>query len=113
MVDRRDANKIRWATAILLGLVNMSVFIIWIPAQLQISDTFIHVNYIWDRIEKAIFLVVDASLHLYFIYLVRAKLIANGLTKYSPLFRFNLTMVAVSMALDVRLPTQSQHLQYH
>ncbi|CAM1501412.1 Fc.00g105740.m01.CDS01 [Cosmosporella sp. VM-42] len=100
MVDRRDAVKIRWGTAILLGLINISLFVIWIPAQLQISGTFVNVNHIWDRIEKGLFLVIDACLHLYFIYLIRVKLIANGLEKYNPLFRFNLSMVAISMSLD-------------
>ncbi|KAH6981398.1 hypothetical protein EDB80DRAFT_783488 [Ilyonectria destructans] len=100
MVDQRDVGKIRWGVAILLGLINISVFVIWIPAQLQISKTWVNVNHIYDRIEKAIFLVIDASLHLYFIYLIRVKLIANGLDKYTPLFRFNMFMVAISMSLD-------------
>ncbi|KAL6405688.1 hypothetical protein AUP68_10823 [Ilyonectria robusta] len=101
MVDKRDAAKIRWVTAVILGLVNISVFVIWIPARLQISPTWVHVNEIYDRIEKGLFLIIDACLHLYFIYLLRVKLIANGLEKYVPLFRFNLIMVAVSMSLDV------------
>ncbi|OAQ59445.2 hypothetical protein VFPPC_10502 [Pochonia chlamydosporia 170] len=103
MVDRRQAAKIRWTVAAILGLVNISVYCIWIPARLQISDTYIHVNNIWDRIEKGIFLIIDASLNFYFIYLVRTKLIANGLQKYMPLFRFNMLMVAVSISLDIIL----------
>lgn len=86
-----------------LGLVNISVFCIWIPARLQISQNWIHINNIWDRIEKVIFCLIDAGLNLYFIYLVRSKLIANGLTKYHRLFRFNLFMIACSVALDVRI----------
>lgn len=101
MVDRRLATKIRWSVAIVLGLINISVFCIWIPARLQISTTFVYVNEIWDRIEKVLFLFVDASLNFYFIYLVRTKLIACGLTKYMPLFKFNMFMVGVSMSLDV------------
>ncbi|GJN69951.1 hypothetical protein PLIIFM63780_010390 [Purpureocillium lilacinum] len=103
MIDRRRATKIKWIVAVILGLVNISVFCIWIPARLQISETYIHVNEIWDRIEKGIFLIVDAALNFYFIYLVRTRLIANGLQKYTPLFRFNIFMVAVSMGLDVIL----------
>ncbi|KAF7556003.1 hypothetical protein G7Z17_g1735 [Cylindrodendrum hubeiense] len=103
MVNKRNATKIRWGTAFALGLINISVFVIWIPARLQISPTWIHVNEIYDRIEKVLFLVIDACLHLYFIYLLRVKLIANGLDKYIPLFRFNLAMVAVSMSLDIIL----------
>lgn len=101
MVDRRMAAKIKWSVAIILGLINISVFCIWIPARLQISTTFVHVNEIWDRIEKVLFLFVDAALNFYFIYLVRTKLIACGLTKYMPLFKFNMFMVGVSMSLDV------------
>ncbi|KAH7108995.1 hypothetical protein B0J13DRAFT_579362 [Dactylonectria estremocensis] len=103
MIDKRNVAKIRWGVAIILGLINISGFIIWIPAQLQISEMWVHINHYYDRTEKAIFLVIDASLHLYFIYLVRVRLIANGLHKYTPLFRFNMFMVAISMSLDVIL----------
>jgi len=70
---------------------------------MQISESIIFINEIWDRIEKVIFLFVDAGLNLYFIYLVRVKLIANGLTKYTVLFKFNLLMVAMSLPLDVSI----------
>lgn len=103
MVDRRNATKIRWGTAIVLGLINISVFVIWIPAQLQISQKWIDINHIWDRIEKGLFLLIDAALHVYFIYLIRVKLVANGLEKYIPLLRFNIAMVFVSMSLDIIL----------
>ncbi|CAH0032456.1 unnamed protein product [Clonostachys rhizophaga] len=103
MVDRRNATKIRWGTAIVLGLINISVFVIWIPAQLQISQRWIDINHIWDRIEKGLFLLIDAALHVYFIYLIRVKLVANGLEKYIPLLRFNIAMVFVSMSLDIIL----------
>lgn len=101
MVNKRQAAKLRWGAALILGLVNISVFVIWIPAQLQISETWIKINFTWDRIEKGIFLLVDATLHIYFIYLIHVKLIANGLTKYMPLYKFNLVMVIFSISLDV------------
>lgn len=101
MLNKYRAERLKWAVAVALGLINISVFCIWIPAQLQISDDFIQINHIWDRIEKVIFLFIDAGLNFYFIYLVRAKLIANGLSKYMPLFRFNALIVGVSMGLDV------------
>lgn len=93
-----------------MGLINISVFCVWIPARLQISETFVHVNEIWDRIEKGLFLIIDAGLNLYFIYLVRTNLIANGLKKYYPLFKFNMFMVAVSMSLDVRTKPLVTHM---
>ncbi|KAF1963108.1 hypothetical protein CC80DRAFT_392025, partial [Byssothecium circinans] len=102
-VRRSVATRLKWTVAGILGLINISVFVIWIPARLQISPTWIHLNDIWDRIEKVIFAVIDGGLNGYFIYLVRTKLIANGLTKYMPLFWFNIFMICISMSLDMIL----------
>ncbi|KAL0932107.1 uncharacterized protein CTRU02_213060 [Colletotrichum truncatum] len=113
------ATRLKWGVFIILLAVNISVFCIWIPARLQISHTYVHINEIWDRIEKGIFLIVDASLNLTFIYLVKSRLIASGLTKYTRLFRFNLCMIAVSMSLDVilialmSLPNTLIYAQFH
>ena len=101
MRDQTLIGKIKWGSAILIGLINISVYCIWIPARLQISDTYINVNNIWDRIEKVLFCLIDLSLNVYFIYLVHSKLIANGLTKYNRLFHFNVAMIFVSVSLDV------------
>lgn len=101
MKNQKAMGRMRWSVAGFLGLINISVFVIWIPARLQISPEWMHINEIWDRIEKGLFLIVDAGLNIYFIHLVRTRLIANGLTKYNSLFRFNLFMVGVSMSLDV------------
>lgn len=60
------------------------------------------VNYVWDRIEKCIFLVIDLGLNVYFIRMVKNRLIANGLTKYNRLLRVNILMVVINIALDVR-----------
>ncbi|KAH7371747.1 hypothetical protein BKA66DRAFT_514079 [Pyrenochaeta sp. MPI-SDFR-AT-0127] len=102
-VRRSVATRLKWTVAAVLGVINISVFVIWIPARLQISETFIHINEIWDRVEKVVFALIDGSLNLYFIYMVRTKLIANGLTKYMPLFWFNILMVFTSLSLDVIL----------
>jgi hypothetical protein len=101
ILDQQRVRRLKWIVAIILGFVNISVFCIWIPARMQISQRIIFINEIWDRIEKVIFLFVDAGLSCYFVYLVRKKLIANGLTKYMVLFKFNLVMVAISLSLDV------------
>ncbi|OHE91956.1 hypothetical protein CORC01_12744 [Colletotrichum orchidophilum] len=98
-----QATRLKWGVFGILLAVNISVFCIWIPARLQINSTYIHINEIWDRIEKGIFLIVDAGLNLTFIYLVKSRLIASGLTKYTALFRFNLAMIGVSMSLDIIL----------
>ncbi|KAM0238897.1 hypothetical protein ACHAP5_008532 [Fusarium lateritium] len=119
MVNRQSAKRLKiWAFIIIL-CINVSVFTIWIPARLQVNDTWVSINKVWDRIEKVIFLLVDAGLNLYFIHLVHSRLIANGLTKYTRLFRFNLGMIAISMAMDViliammSLPNDIVYVQFH
>lgn len=101
MVNRHNAWKLKLIVFLVLLAINISVFCVWIPARLQISPKWIAVNAVWDRVEKCIFLIVDAGLNFYFIYLVRSRLIANGLTKYTRLYRVNLFMIAVSMTMDV------------
>ncbi|KAI0423733.1 hypothetical protein F5Y09DRAFT_336349 [Xylaria sp. FL1042] len=101
--DQRKINRIKWGVAGILFLINISVYVIWIPARLQISPTWIHINDIWDRLEKVIFAIIDFSLSAYFAYLVRSKLIANGLVKYNRLFRYNVAMILFSLSLDIIL----------
>lgn len=103
MVNRQSAKRLKIWSFVIILCINISVFTIWIPARLQVNDTWVSINKVWDRIEKVIFLLVDAGLNLYFIHLVHSRLIANGLTKYTRLFRFNLGMIAISMAMDVSL----------
>jgi hypothetical protein len=71
---------------------------------LEISDTWIRINNIWDRLEKVIYLLIDLVLNGYFLYLVRSKLITKGLTKYKRLFNFNAIIVLVSLSMDVCIP---------
>ncbi|KAI5459653.1 hypothetical protein BGZ63DRAFT_489590 [Mariannaea sp. PMI_226] len=98
-----QAAKLKWLVFGIILAVNISVFIIWIPARLQINPTWVRVNDIWDRCEKVIFAIVDGILNTYFIYLVRSRLIDNGLSKYIPLYRRNLVLVFISLSLDVIL----------
>ncbi|KAM0219728.1 hypothetical protein ACHAQD_006340 [Fusarium lateritium] len=93
--------RLKWGIFAILAVINVSVFCIWIPARLQINETFIEINTIWDRIEKAIFAVIDLALNFYFLYLVRSSLISYGLTKYVVLYRFNLVMVVISISMDI------------
>ena len=99
--DGRKVIRLKLAVALLLGMVNISVFIVWMPARLQISQAWINFNEIWDRVEKGIFALMDLGLNLYFIHLVRSELIAHGLTKYKALYKFNLVMIFCSLSLDV------------
>ena len=101
MEDREAARKLKLTVAAFVTAINISVFVIWIPARLEISDTWQHVNSVWDRIEKVFFLCLDASLNIYFLRCVRHDLIRNGLSKYGTVFWFNVGTVVVSISLDV------------
>ncbi|KAH6950292.1 hypothetical protein BKA56DRAFT_648808 [Ilyonectria sp. MPI-CAGE-AT-0026] len=115
----REVMRLKWAVFLLLFLVNISVLIIWIPAQLQISPRWIRTNEVWDRCEKVIFCITDLSLNIRFIYLVRSRLISHGLEKYVPLFQFNCVMIFFSISLDITLiglmslPSKLIYLQFH
>ncbi|KAH8585399.1 hypothetical protein B0O99DRAFT_474424, partial [Bisporella sp. PMI_857] len=119
MIDKRKVRNLKLTLFILVGLINISVYCIWIPARLGISKTIVHVNDIWDRIEKVIYLLIDGALNGYFLYLVRAKLVSRGLTKYKPLFNFNAVIVCVSLSMDIliigmmSLPNTFIYVQFH
>ncbi|KAK8044259.1 hypothetical protein PG993_004283 [Apiospora rasikravindrae] len=118
-LDRCRARQLQLATFAAITMINISVFCIWIPAQLQISYRYTHLNDVWDRTEKAVFAAIDAGLNAYFLWVVRTKLIANGLTKYWALFRYNIAMVCVSISLDLiligsmSLPSGLIYIQFH
>lgn len=101
MCDPRRVRRLKWLITLLIGAINISVFVIWMPARLQISSQWIHLNDIWDRVEKGIFLLIDLGLNLYFIYIVRSELIGHGLKKYWNLYWFNIAMIFISISLDV------------
>jgi hypothetical protein len=105
MIDKRKVRNLKRTLCVFVGLINISVYCIWIPARLEVSETFVHVNDIWDRVEKVLYLFIDGALNGYFLYLVRAKLISRGLTKYKPLFNFNAVIVCVSLSMDVSYET--------
>jgi hypothetical protein len=114
MVNKHKVPVMKWSLFAFVGLINISVFIIWIPARMEISPTWVHVNEVWDRIEKGLYLLIDGLLNAYFLYLVRSKLIAGGLTKYTALFNFNAGIVFVSLSMDVSIftPSMSQVSKY-
>ncbi|KAK4448457.1 hypothetical protein QBC34DRAFT_426514 [Podospora aff. communis PSN243] len=113
------ARRLKLGVALVIGVINVSVFIVWIPARLQISDAWIKANNIWDRLEKCIFLIVDTLLNFYFMRLVKRKLIANGLHKYNRVYQFNGMLVCVSIAIDIAiiglmsLPDDAVYIQAH
>lgn len=101
LYDPVRARRIKVGLAVAIGVINVTVFCIWVPARLQISQTYIRANVIWDRAEKCIFVCIDAILNAYFMWLVKSKLVANGLTQYNLVYKFNLVMVCISISLDV------------
>ena len=104
MVNKRKSRLLKWGLFILIGMINISVFCIWIMAHMpSASPSIIALNNIWERIEKSLFLVIDSGLNLYFLYLVRYRLIADGLVKYWRLFYFNAAIALVSLSMDTLL----------
>ncbi|KAK3360508.1 hypothetical protein B0T25DRAFT_565392 [Lasiosphaeria hispida] len=104
MVDRHKARTLRWGLFSAIGCVNVAVGIIWTRAHLpSATPAQKHLNLTFERAEKSFFLVIDLGLNLFFLYLVRFRLIAEGLTKYWRLYNFNATMVGVSTSMDVLL----------
>lgn len=101
MIDRRRASQLKWGVAAIITAINVSVYCIWIPARLQVSDDYIRINKIWDRIEKCIYLVVDVLLNIYFIQTAQRSLVKPGLKKYAPLVKFNTLIIGLSLSMDV------------
>lgn len=81
LTDRRKALRLKISVAVLITAINVSVYCIWIPARLQISEEYKHINNIWDCFEKGIYLVVDALLNWYFIRIVQERLVRQGCKK--------------------------------
>jgi hypothetical protein len=67
MMNRKRAKQLKIGVAAGIVVLNITVFCIWIPAKLEVNQTFVKLNVVWDRIEKVIILVVDAWLNYYFI----------------------------------------------
>ncbi|KAG7135021.1 hypothetical protein HYQ45_007089 [Verticillium longisporum] len=111
--------EILYGVALLITAINISVYCIWVPARLQISDTYIHANLIWDRCEKVIYLLVDACLNFYFIRIVQQNLVQLGLRKYSNLVRFNMFIIIFSLSMDaliiamMSLKNTFVYMQFH
>jgi hypothetical protein len=101
MPDQHRAKLLKLSLLVVVGIINISVYIIWIPARMEVSPVWVRTNEIWDRIEKVIYMFMDLALNVYFLYLVRSKLIQRGLHKYQPLFKFNAIIVVISISMDV------------
>ncbi|KAF9043837.1 hypothetical protein BDZ89DRAFT_1128164 [Hymenopellis radicata] len=101
--DPRQRRMLRFGTAGIVTVISLSTACIWIPAQLQINHTYIWLNHWWDRFEKSVYLLLDLSLNILFIRVVKARLINYGLKKYDRVMKFNQYIIFVSIGMDILL----------
>ncbi|KAJ4368498.1 hypothetical protein N0V86_009403 [Didymella sp. IMI 355093] len=119
---RKTVRNIKWGTVIVISAINIAVFCIWIPSHTSppVSETFVKINEVWDKISKVLILIVDAGLNWYFLRIVKIRLVDQvGLTKYKPLVSFNAKLMIVSIAMDglliglMFLKNQVVYIQFH
>ncbi|KAM5357081.1 hypothetical protein ACJZ2D_016633 [Fusarium nematophilum] len=104
MTNKRRARKLKLGLVISIALINIAVAYIWTVAHLDgATPSQVYLNVIFEKAEKAFFLVTDLALNLYFLYLVRFRLISDGLSKYWRLFNFNAGIVVISTSMDILL----------
>ncbi|KAH9872694.1 hypothetical protein J1614_005088 [Plenodomus biglobosus] len=119
---RSTVRNIKWGTVVIITAINVAVFCIWIPAHTvpPVSETFVRINRVWDKISKVLILIVDAWLNWYFLKTVKTRLVQqHGLTKYAPLVGFNAKLMVVSIGMDALLiglmflKNQVVYIQFH
>lgn len=104
MVNKRKAKWLKLVLFVVIGCVNICVYVIWTSAYMDdATPEQKHRNDIFEKAEKTFFLIVDLGLNIMFLYLVRFRLIAHGLSKYWQLFNFNIAIVCLSTAMDAAL----------
>ncbi|KAK2774749.1 hypothetical protein CKAH01_13083 [Colletotrichum kahawae] len=120
--SQKTIMRLKWGTAVLITVINIAVFIIWIPSHLSppVNATFVLINHYWDRTSKVLILIVDAGLNWYFLRIVKTRLLSqHGLVKYKPLVGFNAKLMILSIAMDgmliglMSLPNQVVFIQFH
>ncbi|KAF9039455.1 hypothetical protein BDZ89DRAFT_1129349 [Hymenopellis radicata] len=101
--DERQRRILRFTTAGIVTVISFSTACVWIPAQLQINHTYIWLNHWWDRFEKSVYLLLDLTLNILFIRVVKTRLVNYGLTKYDRVMKFNEYIIFVSISMDILL----------
>ncbi|KAJ9666701.1 hypothetical protein H2201_003105 [Coniosporium apollinis] len=101
--ERRKIFLIRWGTVAVITAIQISVFCIFIPANMQVSQTYVKINNVWDKITKFLILFIDCGLNYYFITQVKSRLVRNGLQKYNALVQFNMRIIMISIGMDFLL----------
>ena len=104
MMNRQRSRYLKLGLFLLIGCINIAVGFIWVPAQMPgASEKKQYLNFMFERAEKTFLLIVDVVLSAYFLYLVRYRLIEDGLTKYWRLFNINIAAVIISTMMDILL----------
>lgn len=104
MTNKRKALYLKLGLAAIITPVCIVVYYVWTNAHMEgATPSQVRLNFIFEKSEKAFFLIIDLALNCYFLYLVRYNLIACGLNKYWRLFNFNCGMVLISTTLDALL----------
>ncbi|KAK4448924.1 hypothetical protein QBC34DRAFT_464104 [Podospora aff. communis PSN243] len=102
MTSRRRARLLRWSFVGVIGCINISVGYIWTSGTVDgATAAQKRLNFAYEHVQKAFFLIIDLGLNLFFLYLVRTRLIAEGLTKYWKLYNFNAWIVVIATSMDV------------
>ncbi|KAH0591665.1 hypothetical protein MHUMG1_10596 [Metarhizium humberi] len=119
MMNKRKAKWMKIGLIPLIGAVNITVAAFWNPAQLPgATPRQVELMKIIERAEKVFFLALDMGLNLTFLYLVRFRLIAFGLSKYRKLFNFNIAAICLSTIMDalfvgmLSLPSPYLYVQF-
>lgn len=104
MMNRQRGKHLKLALFLSIACINVAVGCIWVPAMLPgATGKEEKLNFMFEKAEKTFFLIIDLALNLYFLYLVRFRLIADGLRKYWRLFNMNVGAVIVSTSMDILL----------
>ncbi|RDW61437.1 hypothetical protein BP5796_11329 [Coleophoma crateriformis] len=102
--DKDMIRRVKIITAALIFLINISVYTIWIPSQLDPPpfQILVIVNKYWDRTSKGILMAIDICLNYYFLRVVQQRLVKHhGLIRYKPLVHFNAWLMLVSVLMDL------------
>ncbi|KAF9034248.1 hypothetical protein BDZ89DRAFT_1158094 [Hymenopellis radicata] len=103
LLERPQKRILCFTVAAVLCVITISTSAIWTPAQLQINSNWIALNRWWDYVEKSMYLCLDLALNIVFIRTVKKSIVERGFTQYEAVMRYNMTLIAISIAMDVFL----------
>lgn len=98
----RRAARIKWTVVGTQMLMLISVYIVWIPAQLQVNNTFLALDGVWIKIISVECLFVNGMLGGYLALLAkRRRDTAKGLNYWADCFWKILALVSIMTLTDV------------